>query len=448
MHVRGVLCPKEEGVREMQAVVMAGGKGTRLFSVTKNEIPKPMVPLCGRPVLEHQIRCLGENGVTEVYLLTGHLGEAIEGYFGDGSRWGMEIYYIREDQPLGTAGALGRLRGRVAGDFLLVFGDLVFDIDIRRFLEFHKGCGALCTLLVHPNSHPYDSDIVQIDGRGRVVNLLPKGRPRRNAYSNLVNSGLYMLSPCVLDGISGFEKMDMEKDIIAPMVESKGAVYGYKSTEYVRDMGTPERLEETAADIRCGIAAMKNLGRKQKCVFLDRDGTVNRYAGLLAGENGLELEDGAAKAVRLLNASPCLAIIITNQPVVARGMCSIGTVKNIHKRLETMLGEEGAYVDDILFCPHHPDKGYPGEDARYKIACACRKPGTGMIDACVEKYNIDRGLSWMVGDTTVDIQTGKNAGMKSALVLTGEGGKDKKYDAVPDMIGGSLLEVVKKILGV
>ena len=127
----------------MQAVVMAGGKGTRLFSVTKNEIPKPMVPLCGRPVLEHQIRCLGENGVTEVYLLTGHLGEAIEGYFGDGSRWGMEIYYIREDQPLGTAGALGRLRGRVAGDFLLVFGDLVFIIDIRRFLELHKGCGAM-----------------------------------------------------------------------------------------------------------------------------------------------------------------------------------------------------------------------------------------------------------------------------------------------------------------
>ena len=430
----------------MQAVIMAGGKGTRLFSVTKNELPKPMVLLCGKPVLEHQIERLKENGVSEVYLVTGYLGEAIEGYFGDGSRWGMEIHYIREGQPLGTAGVLGRLRGHVAGDFLLVFGDLVFDIDVGRFLEFHKECHALCTLLVHPNSHPYDSDVIQTDDEGRIVNLLPKGKPRKSAYRNLVNAGLYMLSPRALDGISGFEKMDMEKDIISPMVMSGGAVYGYRSTEYVRDMGTPERLEAAEADIRCGIAAMKNLGRKQRCVFLDRDGTINRHIGLLAREGGLELEEGAAEAIRLLNVSGYLAIIITNQPVVARGMCSVGMVKNIHKRLETMLGEEGAYVDDILFCPHHPDKGYPGEDIRYKVVCSCRKPGTGMIDACVKKYNIDRGLSWMVGDTTVDIQTGRNAGIKSALVLTGEGGRDQEYNAIPDMVGNNLLEVVKKIL--
>ena len=139
--------------------------------------------------------------------------------------------------------------------------------------------------------------------------------------------------------------------------------------------------------------------------------------------------------------------MVTNQPVVARGMCGMADVKEIHRKLATLLGQEGAYLDGIVFCPHHPDKGYPEENPAYKIPCHCRKPEIGMLTACAEAYHIDLSQSWMVGDTTVDIQTGLNAGTHTALVLTGETGKDGKYDVQPQHIGADLLDVVKQIIG-
>ena len=195
------------------------------------------------------------------------------------------------------------------------------------------------------------------------------------------------------------------------------------------------------------MVSARNLEKKQKCVFLDRDGTVNRYRGLISSPEQLELEPCAAEAIRLLNRSGYLAIVVTNQPVVARGMCGMADVEEIHRKLATLLGQEGAYLDGIVFCPHHPHKGYPEENPAYKIPCRCRKPDTGMLTACAAAYNIDLSQSWMVGDTTVDIQTGLNAGTHTALVLTGEAGKDGKYDVQPQRIGADLLDVVKQIIG-
>jgi histidinol-phosphate phosphatase family protein len=148
----------------------------------------------------------------------------------------------------------------------------------------------------------------------------------------------------------------------------------------------------------------------------------------------------------LINASGYLAIVVTNQPVVARGLCQMEDVERIHKKLETLLGQEGVYLDEIRFCPHHPDKGYPEENPAYKIPCHCRKPDIGMLEDCAQKYNVDLTASWVVGDTTVDIQTGKNAGTKTALVLTGDAGKDGKYDVEPDITCQNLKEAVIQIL--
>lgn len=142
----------------MQAVIMAGGKGTRLASVTK-DIPKPMVPIEGRPLLEYQIENLKENGVDSIILIVGHLGSVIRDHFGDGSRFGVSINYYAEETPLGTAGALAKIKDRLEDTFFLVFGDLFININFDRFLEFHRTSNALITLFAHPNSHPYDSDI-------------------------------------------------------------------------------------------------------------------------------------------------------------------------------------------------------------------------------------------------------------------------------------------------
>ncbi len=409
---------------------MAGGLGTRLGPAAA-DIPKPMLPIMGKPILEYQIESLKNSGVDVITLVIGHLGHLIREYCSDGSKWGVRIEYISEDQPLGTAGALYYLKGKVREDFLLLYGDLMLDVDWNRFMEFHRRHNALITLYGHPNGHPYDSDALVVDGDGRVIRIEAKNTDRGLECRNFVNAGIYCASPGLLDAIRRPEKMDLEKGVIAKLLPGKN-VFSYRCTEYIKDMGTPERLKAVSADVKNGIVAARNMKNKQRAVFLDRDGTVNVWKGFIRSRSQLELLPGAAKGIRKINASPYLTIVATNQPVAARGECTLKELAQIHIRLEALLGQEGAYIDDLFFCPHHPDRGFEGEIPELKTDCTCRKPKTGMLSRAAELYNIDLSRSWYIGDTTVDIQTGKNAGMRTILLHTGEAGKDRKYDAWPD----------------
>ncbi|MEG0834604.1 MAG: HAD-IIIA family hydrolase [Hydrogenoanaerobacterium sp.] len=431
----------------MQAVIMAGGKGTRLLEITKDEIPKPMVPIADKPILEWQLACLRANGITEVVMVLGHLGDCIESFFKDGAVFGMQITYYHENSPMGTAGALPEIVHSLHGDdFLLVFGDVIFDIDVARMMRFHKQHKSLATLFVHPNAHPVDSDLIIADDAGRITAFDSKNNTRDYWYSNCVNAGFYILNRGLFLDIPQGQKLDLEKQVLMPMAVEGRAIYAYSSPEYIKDVGTVERIAIAEQELNEGKVAARNLKNKQKCIFLDRDGTINVYRGLISEEDAFELEQTAVEAIRRINKAGYLAIVVTNQPVVARGMCDVVDVKEIHKKMETLLGREGVFLDDILFCPHHPDKGYPEENPVYKIPCTCRKPQTGMIDVCVDRYNIDLTRSWMVGDTTIDLQTGINAGLHTALVLTGEGGRDKKYIVEPELIVANILQAVEQII--
>lgn len=426
---------------------MAGGKGTRLRTITNDEIPKPMAPVAGKPILQWQIESLREQGVRDIVLVIGHLGEKIREFFGDGQRFGVSIRYIEETVPLGTAGALSMLPPLLTGDtFFLVFGDVLFEIDLARMLAFHQKKQAEATLFVHPNSHPFDSDLVVCDSEDRVEGFDSKHNVRTGWYHNCVNAGFYILEKKACEQVPFGEKFDLEKDLLGGMLEAGARVYAYHSSEYIKDVGTVERITGAEQDLISGYIVGRCLRRKQRTVFLDRDGTVNKKNGLVWKEEQFELEDGVIEAIGEINRSGYLAILVTNQPVVARGLCRVEDVENIHKKLETLLGERGVYLDAIRFCPHHPDKGYPEEDPAYKIPCHCRKPDIGMLEDCARQYNIDMAASWVVGDTTVDIQTGKNAGTKTALVLTGDAGKDEKYDVTPDLTCADLGQAVKRIL--
>ena len=430
----------------MQAVIMAGGKGTRLSSVTKDLLPKPMVDVLGKPLLEWQVECLKQYGITEICFIIGHLGHVIKNYFGDGSAFNFKASYIEEKEPLGTAGALFYLKNWLnSSDFLLVFGDVFFNIDLDRMVKFHKYNHSVATLFVHPNSHPFDSDLVIMDSESRILKFDSKHNVRNYWYNNCVNAGFYIFNKDICNKIVEPVKTDLEKDILTKMIENGEKIYGYKSPEYIKDIGTVERINAAIHDIQSGFINKRCLTNKQKCIFLDRDGTINKLKGLLADIDQFELEDDVGDAIKLVNNSEWLCIVVTNQPVVARGLCSIQDVEEIHKKMYTLLGVKGAYLDDVVFCPHHPDKGYKGENPLYKIKCHCRKPDTGMLKDCAKRYNIDLSRSWMVGDTTVDLQTGLNAGMHTALVLTGEAGKDGKYDVVADITGKTLRQVIESI---
>jgi histidinol-phosphate phosphatase family protein len=399
----------------MKTVIMAGGKGTRIAKLNA-DVPKPMIRLCGKPILQWQIDCLKKQGMTDITMVVGHLGHVIQDYFADGAQFGVKIDYLVETEPLGTAGALYYLKDKVRDDFLLINGDILFDVDIQRFLRRHKVLGAAATLFTHPNDHPYDSAVLVADEHGRVREWLHK-EEARTWYKNRVNAGLHMLSPKILDYFHTLRKTDLDRDILKPIIP-EGTLYVYDSPEYVRDVGTPDRYRQAERDIQSGVVAAKSLHNKQKAVFLDRDGTINRHVGFLRNIDDFELLPGAADMIRRINKSGYLAIVVTNQPVIARGEVSWEELSEIHNKMETLLGQQGAYVDDIFVCPHHPDKGFAGERAEYKINCSCRKPKPGMLLQAAQKYNVDLRLSWMVGDSKSDMEAGRAAGCQCYCVHT------------------------------
>jgi len=178
------------------------------------------------------------------------------------------------------------------------------------------------------------------------------------------------------------------------------------------------------------------LKNKQKAIFLDRDGTINKYVGFLRNIDEFELLDGVAAAIRKINESGYLAIVVTNQPVIARGEVSFEELNEIHNKMETLLGKEGAYLDAIYYCPHHPHKGYEGERPELKMDCACRKPKPGMLFKAAEDFNIDLSQSWMIGDGENDIKAGINAGCKTILL------SDKHENYGQTITENSLIEFV------
>lgn len=419
----------------MKVVIMAGGKGTRISSVA-SDIPKPMIKIEGKPVLEHEVECLRDQGFTDIIITVSHLGDVIIDYFGDGSGispitkrpFGVHIEYYFENEPLGNAGALFKIKDKLTSDFLLLNADAVFDVDFNRFVAFHRKHGGLVTLFTYPNSHPYDSGLIIADKSGVVNQWLAKEDVRPKYYQNRVNVGLHVIAPAVLEQsdivaekVGGMDengkpvKVDLDRQLLKPLAGT-GKMFCYDSPEYVKDMGTPERYYSVCDDYKAGRVSGKNLKNKQKAIFLDRDGTINKYVGFLRNINQFELIDEVSEAIKKVNASGYLAIVVTNQPVIARGEVSFEELEEIHRKMETLLGEKGAYLDSIYYCPHHPHKGYEGERPELKIDCKCRKPKPGMLVKAAQDFNIDLSQSWMVGDGENDIKAGQNAGCRTALI--------------------------------
>lgn len=429
----------------MKTVIMAGGRGTRISELFP-DIPKPLIPIDGIPVLEREICSLRDQGFNDIILTVSYMGDKIIDYFGDGSRLGVTIQYFIEEQPLGNAGALIKLKEQLLEDFLLLNADVMFDVDFNRMVDFHKSHGGLVTLFTHPNSHPYDSGLLIADNDKAVIHWLAKEDERPIYYKNRVNAGLHVISPKVLkmasinsekvgakDETTGkLTKVDLDRQLLKPLAGT-GKMFCYDSPEYVKDMGTPERFHQVKADFFAGRVKSKNLKYKQKAVFLDRDGVINRYVGFLRNINEFELLPGVAEAIQKINESGYLCIVVTNQPVIARGEVTVAELDEIHNKMETLLGLKGCYVDAIYYCPHHPHKGYEGEVPELKIDCECRKPKPGMLLKAAVDFNIDLGNSWMVGDGENDMKAGKKAGCKTAYIRREE--KDVEANVMVESLG-------------
>ncbi|MDD6276543.1 MAG: HAD-IIIA family hydrolase [Clostridia bacterium] len=399
----------------MKAVIMAGGFGRRISDIFP-DIPKPMIPVCSTPVLEYQINNLKEFGITDIIITVHHMSEKIIGYFGDGSKFGVSISYFNEDKPLGTGGAVFKLKDMLREDFLLINGDLIFDIDFSKFIEFHKSHNALVTLAVHPNSHPGDSELVIC--RNDTVTDWIKNDGKR--HRNLVNAGIHIISSEIFNYIdTDKDEIDLRKDIVLELIKTE-RVFAYRTAEYIKDMGTEKRYKEVCRDVKGSVVSSKRSDKKQRAVFLDRDGTLNKENGYILSPDEIKLLPGVGEAVRLINESGMLAVLVTNQPQIARGELSFDGLEKIHSELEIQLSKNGAYLDAIYFCPHHPDKGFDGEVTELKIDCNCRKPKSGMLIQAADELNIDLSQSYMIGDKETDAAAGNSAGCKRSFIVSGK----------------------------
>ncbi len=426
--------------------ILAGGMGTRLRSRTGN-LPKPMAPILGRPVLEHLIDLCVRHGFRDIALLVHYEHETIRDYFGDGERFGVHLLYCVETEARGTAGALLDALENMDESFLVLYGDTYADVNLRRFWDAHVGSDANTTLLLHPNDHPHDSDLVEVDSEGRIVAVHPYPHPEGKALANLVNAALYAMNKDGLDTVIPAKgRFDLAKHTF-PALLSKGLrLQAYVTPEYIKDMGTPERLGKVERDVVVGLPERLSDRHLRRAVFLDRDGTINHEVNHLSAPNQLALLEGVGEAVRRLNRSGTLAVCVTNQPVLARGDVSAVGMQAIHARLDQLLGDCHAFLDRLYLCPHHPDRGFPGEVIGLKIRCDCRKPATGLIDRAVRDLRISRRDSWMVGDTTSDIRAGRDAGLRTILVRTGHAGRDAKDVVAPDYVMPDLAAAVDWVL--
>ena len=431
-----------------QLVILAGGKGTRLKD-RLGDLPKPMIPIGGKPLLEHQVELARAHGFTDVLLFVHYRADLIQQHLDDGSRWGVRIRYIVEREPLGTAGALLAGFDELAPRFVVMYGDTMVNMDLTRFWNAQEKSGAAAALFLHPNNHPLDSDLVEVNAEHRVTAFHNRPHPADKYFQNLVNAGLYIIEKSALEPWRKNTKpIDFGKDLFPAMLARGAKLLGYNSPEFIKDIGTPQRYDHVCEQYAAGIVQRSTLATPQHAVFLDRDGTLVKEISAqgLHRLDQLELLPGVAEAIHELNHAGLHAVLITNQPVVAKGFCTETDLQEIHNKLETLLGREHAFLDRIYYCPHHPEKGFPGERMELKIDCECRKPKPGMVRRAQRELNIDLTRSWFIGDTTTDVQTARHAGVKSILVRTGYGGSDKKHEAQADFSFDTLQDAVRFVI--
>ena len=430
--------------RVKSVVIAAGGKGTRLKSVNGSK-PKALTVVGAEPIIINQMLKFIDFGCHDFILLLGYgadeIIQEVNRFFRDSS---VNISYFVENDALGNGGALLAELDALPEEFFYIYCDTYFSINIAKFESHYIDVKCDVLAFAHPNDHPSDSDLFVVDDDSKVFEIKKHPHEKRTFPGNLVNAAFYLIRKSCLENIyPANRKLDFVQDILPLVIKNHGNVYAYKSIEYIKDMGTPVRLQSVLDQISTPNFSWES---KEKIIFLDRDGTLNacQDGEYITNSAELKLLDGVVEALRLLRSKGYKLVLVTNQPVVARGMINEAELKNIHNDLEWRLAEENVYLDDIMVCPHHPDAGYKGERVELKFDCSCRKPKPGMILSFLSRYNIAREESWMVGDTWRDVSAGTAAGVKTCL-LTDVQFASGQLNPMPTLLESNLLEFAKKI---
>ena len=420
----------------LTAVIIAGGQGKRVRSISDK--PKCLFKYKKKFLLEIIYEKLIYNDIKDIILITGYKSHLIEKKI---KKKLKNIKLIKEPFPLGTAGCLKLILNNDK-DILLIFGDLLFDINFKKVFEFHKKKKSDLTILVHPNAHPYDSDLVVKNSKSKLIKIIKKPHRTNLIYNNLVMMGIFLVDKKLLHLIKNQKNknLDFTKQFIVTLLKKKKNIFCYETREYCKDMGTPNRYYQTLKDYKVRKPLIFNSQKKVPAIFLDRDGVINKDSGPLIYSNPLDLYKDVILSLKLINKSNYLSVLITNQPHVAKGFITMKYLINSFKKLETKLGDNKIFLDKIYFCPHYPFSGFKGEKKKLKINCNCRKPKIGLLLKAKKDLNIDMKKSYFIGNSEVDYVTALKAGVKPIIV------RNKSFNIKGVLKKDNLLQAVKYVL--
>lgn len=391
----------------MQAVILIGGLGTRLGSLVE-ETPKPLLPVAGRPFLDHLLQGLSRHGVTDIILLAGYKAQVVEKLYGPDSnaaaRLGLSIRVLTEETPLGTGGALLAAQEELADNFFLLNGDSLFDfnyLDLTVTLT-DKGEPALATMALRYVEDARRYGLVEVNGSHHVTAFREKPK---TPQSGLVNTGVYWMSRAILDWIPK-GKASLEKNVFPKIAEQKRLLAKSYNGFFI-DIGIPEDLARADQTLSQALT--------RPAVFFDRDNTLIVDHGYTHKPQDLVWLDGVPQMIRRLNDLGVFVFVVTNQAGVAKGHYDEAAINHFHAHMNVELREIGAHIDDFRYCPHHEE----GTVAAYKKACNWRKPGSGMLDDLLAHWPVLPSKSLMLGDQDSDTRAGEAAGIPSQQVSEG-----------------------------
>ena len=377
------------------AVVLAGGRGTRSADPT---VAKLAQTIGEDSLMAWHMRLLENSQINEVLVVAGHLGEQVQQLCDSIKHDALTVTVVHEEEQQGTVAAL-RLAAEhtTANEFLVVLGDILMSFRVDAFLDAWRSSGKQVAVIVHPSSHPEDSDaaFASHDGSVRVV---PKAAPRHH-IPNMSSTGLFAITR------EGLERYRAQRDFgssVLPEAAAQHDLLAYVSSHYFKDTGTTERLAAARSDHDREAFARRGTTALRPALFLDRDGVINPVQPEIYTPGDYTLLPGVGAAIREANRHGIPVIVVTNQPGVAKGLMTFETHEAIRARMDRLLGEQGAFVDDYVFCPHHPDAGFEGEVVELKRACDCRKPAPEMAKVAAAQHHLDLARSIMVGDTARD----------------------------------------------
>lgn len=389
-------------------ILIAGGKGTRSIDPS---VPKSLHLIASVSLIEHQIRFLQEIGCEDL-IIVGNFGfDQICEHIENSDFKGIRIQLIAEEEFGGTLGALKFSQSYVGGKGAwVILGDLYFQVNLHEIEKFVKLDQTDLLVLSHPNDHPFDSDLVSFDQlTNEIFEFQSKGSSLSNGVlGNSAVAGIYYINFHKLD--SAPNRGDISGDLIPFSLRHNWKTLNFTTVEYCKDSGTSERIKSIESDLNKGVEVKRSKIGKSAC-FIDLDNTLLSNIEIKNQYSEFQLDRDLLAHIRILNKSGIPVIILSNQPGISKGFFTIQDWGLFRMKVERELAKVGAFIDDWVICPHHPESGHLGELSHLKVPCACRKPLSGMFEEMSRKHNIDLTTSIMVGDSDVDSISSRKVGV-------------------------------------